>query len=788
LKAKKNALNRVNILLAASGEARMNQEMRVSATTPTHALLRRCAVVAMAITASLSSFVFLQARPVGASGFVQPANPASNVLPATPFNCAALNPPNSPNDTTTACTNSALYNIDVGRIAEGLGPLYLPTNWASLTLSEQNLAIVNLERTARGLPSEYGLVNCMNADAQTSSNTGNDPVNTCPAPYTGTGIPYRGNWANIGTALQADFYLVYDDGLGSANVECTLANQTGCWGHRENILNVLCNNITPCTYVMGAQSTGDTGQEFGVFPGASNPPLSDMSFLDSSITYATSAAPDILSLGALSGSSGATVTVNGIYFTGATSVQFGSPLCTAVPTVTNDVKLTVQVPVCALGSANITVVTPSGTSNASPFTAEHSDPYSTLTPTRICDTRAGNQSKLTGQAAQCNGGAGNPGSTLAAGGSKSITVAGQFNVPPDATAVVLNVTVVSPSAAGFVTVFPAGASMPLASNIDYVGGEVVPNLVEVGIGTNGQVSFYSSSRTDLVVDVEGYASPTPAAGIGSGLYSPLPAPVRICDTRAGDPSMLDVAPVNQCNGTNNTGTTLGAGGTRNVQVTGIGTGLGAIPAGAIGAVLNVTVANPGAPGYLTAYPQGGSPPTASNLDYGAGQVTANRVIVPLSAGGAITVYSSARADVIVDVSGYYSAPAISATGSQFNAEPAPVRICDTRVAAAHNQCSGRTIGAGQTLTVPVIGLAASGVPVGATAVVVNLTGIAPTQPTFLTVFPGPTRPAATSDLDPAVQEVRANLVVATLSHNGTISIYNLGGNIDVIVDVLGWYS
>ena len=50
-------------------------------------------------------------------------------------------------------------------------------------------------------------------------------------------------------------------------------------------------------------------------------------------------------------------------------------------------------------------------------------------------------------------------------------------------------------------------------------------------------------------------------------------------------------------------------------------------------MLNVTVANPGAPGYLTAYPQGGSPPTASNLDYGAGQVTANRVIVPLSAGG-----------------------------------------------------------------------------------------------------------------------------------------------------------
>jgi hypothetical protein len=764
----------------------MNQEMR-NATTPTHALLRQFAVVAMAVTASLSSFVFLQARPVAASVSVPPGNPATNVPLGTPFNCALLNPPNSPNDTSAACTNSALYNIDVGRIAEGLGPMYLPTNWASLTLPEQNLAIVNLERTARGLPSEYGLVPCMNADAQTSSNTGDDPVDTnCTSPMVGK----TGNWANIGTALEADFYLVYADGPGvnSTNLKCTPTDQSGCWGHRENIFNVVCNNVTPCTYVMGAESTGDTGQEFGLFNGSGNPPVSAMSFLDSSITYATSAAPDILSLGPLSGSSGATVTVNGIYFTGATSVQFGSPACSAIPTVTNDVKLTVQVPVCALGLGNVVVVTPSGSSNGSAFTAEHSDPYSTLSPTRICDTRAGNPSNLTGQAAQCNGGPGNPGSTLAAGSTKPITVAGQFNVPLSATAVVLNVTVVSPTAPGFVTAFPAGAAVPLASNINYVSGVVVPNLVEVGIGTNGQVSFYSSSRTDLVVDVEGYASPTPAAGPGSGLYNPLPLPVRICDTRAGDPSMLDSVPVNQCNGTNNAGTTLGAGSTRNVQVTGIG----AIPSGAIAAVLNVTDANPAAPGILTVYPQGASTPTASNLNFGAGQVTANRVIVPLSTSGAtpgyISIYSSVRSDVIVDVSGYYSAAAISATGSQFNAEAAPVRICDTRATSVHNQCSGRTIAAGQTLTVPVIGLAASGVPVGATAVVVNLTGIAPTQPTFLTVFAAPPRPAAASDLNPAVQEVRANLVVATLSHNGSISIYNLGGNIDVIVDVLGWYS
>ena len=49
----------------------------------------------------------------------------------------------------------------------------------------------------------------------------------------------------------------------------------------------------------------------------------------------------------------------------------------------------------------------------------------------------------------------------------------------------------------------------------------------------------------------------------------------------------------------------------------------------------------------------------------------------------------------------------------------------------------------------------------ATAVVVNLTGIQPSQLTYLTVFPGPTIPFS-SDLNPAVGEVRANLVVATV--------------------------
>jgi hypothetical protein len=217
-----------------------------------------------------------------------------------------------------------------------------------------------------------------------------------------------------------------------------------------------------------------------------------------------------------------------------------------------------------------------------------------------------------------------------------------------------------------------------------------------------------------------------------------------------------------------------------------------IPAGATAAVFNVTVVNPQGAGFLTVFPQGASKPFVSNLDYTAGQVTANRVIVPLSTSGAtpgyISVYSSSRADVVVDVSGYYTAPA--GTGSQFSAEGAPVRICDTRSGNPSNlsggaaQCNGTPlVGTG---TVQVSGLA--GVPSGAKAVVINLTGVLPTAPTFLTVFPNSQPFPLVSDLDQVPGDVGANLAVATLSPSGTIEILNDTGRIDVVVDVLGWYS
>jgi len=77
-------------------------------------------------------------------------------------------------------------------------------------------------------------------------------------------------------------------------------------------------------------------------------------------------------------------------------------------------------------------------------------------------------------------------------------------VPTTATAASINVTAVTPGGSGFITVWPCGVARPLASNLNYVAGDVVPNGVLAPIGSNGKVCLYSLVDTDLVVDVAGW--------------------------------------------------------------------------------------------------------------------------------------------------------------------------------------------------------------------------------------------------------------------------------------------
>ena len=114
-----------------------------------------------------------------------------------------------------------------------------------------------------------------------------------------------------------------------------------------------------------------------------------------------------------------------------------------------------------------------------------------LTPARVIDTRNGTG---TGRA------------RLSEGGTRMVRVLGSAGLPQDGVrAVLMNVTVTGPSAAGYLTVHPGGSAPPLASNLNFVRGQTVPNLVVVPVAADGTVSFTSNlGSPHLIADVVGW--------------------------------------------------------------------------------------------------------------------------------------------------------------------------------------------------------------------------------------------------------------------------------------------
>ncbi len=150
--------------------------------------------------------------------------PLTNISPSASFAqaCYAVS--------SASCNSWALQAIDAAHTAEGLAPLQLPSDYSALNPAEQLVAVTNAERQARGLPAFAGPVAALDVLALQASETENDP--TGPA-----GSDWVSNWGyGFATPLAIDFVWMYDDGPGSDNVDCTPTNQSGCWGHRHNIL------------------------------------------------------------------------------------------------------------------------------------------------------------------------------------------------------------------------------------------------------------------------------------------------------------------------------------------------------------------------------------------------------------------------------------------------------------------------------------------------------------------------------------------------------------------------
>ncbi len=452
---------------------------------------------------------------------------------------------------------------------------------------------------------------------------------------------------------------------------------------------------------------------------------------------------------------GGTISIIGEKFTGVVAVDFGSTPAVAHKIDNRLVSATVPP---GTGTVDVTVTTPAGTSATSPadrYTyapapSQSAGPgrYYPLAPDRLLDTRNGT---------------GAPKGQLGPGQSLDLQVTGRDGIPSSATAVVLNVTVTDTTEASYLTVWPQGQPRPTASNINFVAGQTVPNLVEVALGPTGGVSIFNDlGSTNVIADVEGYVDSAPSPGSTAGLYDSL-NPTRILDTRTS-------------NGDHEG--SLGPGQSLDLQVTGRG---GVPPEPGVSAVvLNVTVTDTTAPSFLTVWPQGDPRPLASNLNFEAGETVPNRVIVPVGPSGQISIYNdSGSANVVVDVGGWFtdgSNPA--ATGDYFVPAPTPTRILNVKGGPSDN------IRPNTSIDLQVTG---SQVPAGADAVVANMTATDTTASSFLTVYPAGTSLPIASDLNWNAGETVANLVVTKLSQQGTWSLYNDAGSTDAIADVAGWY-
>ncbi|HEY4609573.1 MAG TPA: hypothetical protein VIH06_10230, partial [Ilumatobacteraceae bacterium] len=352
-----------------------------------------------------------------------------------------------------------------------------------------------------------------------------------------------------------------------------------------------------------------------------------------------------------------------------------------------------------------------------------------LNPARLLDTRDGTGGNLSG---------------LSRNTFTQLKVDGVGGVPATgATAVVLNVTVASPITNGFITAWPSGEDQPTVSNLNFVPGQTVPNLVTVKIGANGKINLYNSEGfTQVVADVVGYyTSSPPAAG---GRFTAV-TPGRLLDTRLG------------------AGIPVGPSQTINVPVTGQ---FGVPSTGVTGVAVNVTVDQPTSSGFLTVWPTGEPQPLASSHNFVPGLTIANLVLAKVGAGGQISIFNNAgQTHVVVDIVGYFSS-----AGGLF-IPVSPNRLVDSRFGIGRGVTG--PLGQQQAIDVDVAGVGP--VPTGASAAIVNVTSVGSTTPSYITVWPtGGQRPTA-STMNPRPGVPVPNLAYLKLGTGGQLSVYNNTG-------------
>ena len=402
-------------------------------------------------------------------------------------------------------------------------------------------------------------------------------------------------------------------------------------------------------------------------------------------------------------------------------------LSAALLGVTGSVVLLLPAPDAAEASSEISCTAPTG----SPGPAAASGGFVGRIPERLADTRAADPIPE-----DC-----------------WLRVKLPSSVPSDATAVALTVTSDRVPRPGFLTVHPCGSALPELSNLNIRTEGPNSNFAVIAVDSTREVCVYSDGGTDAIVDLVGHFGP------GGARFQEL-EPRRVLDSRDPFRRPADVT-----------------GPPEPRQVVTVDRERLGVPADASAVMVNLTVAEAEAPGFLTAYPCAGERPPTSNVNYEQGGARANTSIVALSAAGTMCLeLDAASADVIVDLVGFFGS---AADGLEY--ETGMLRVADSRGGLggwdgpfAADQTRSFDPGLGNVM------------PDGTRVAVLGVVATRAEEAGFLQVRPcGSTADVSSVNYVPGVDIT--NLVVVPLDDDGTVCVTSSAPT-DVVVDLFGGFG
>jgi len=324
----------------------------------------------------------------------------------------------------------------------------------------------------------------------------------------------------------------------------------------------------------------------------------------------------------------------------------------------------------------------------------------------------------------------------------------------------LNVTVVPTGSLGYLTIWPTGQGQPLVSTLNSIDGRVKANAAIVPGGTpSGSVSVYVTQTTDVILDINGYFIPSSSSTLA---FYPL-TPCRVVDTRdshqpqgLGPPSLADME-------------------VRDLPVLTSPCLQGVSSPQAYSFNVTVVPVNGQPLNYLTVWPSDQDQPYVSTLNNPTATVVANGAIVPAAANnGNIKVFAYNSTDVIMDINGYFAAPAQN--GYSFYAVT-PCRVYDSRDNNGQPFQGERTVSVVSSQCAP---------PSSATAYVLNATVVPSGFLDYLTLWPDSEQQPVVSTLNAYDGFITSNLAIVP-NLNGSLDAY-ASQLTQLILDISGYFA